>query len=49
MIMPDGGVSSDDIWTVDGIDVTLLTSCGVFGALLASDAISCADEKELLS
>lgn len=40
IIIPDGGVSNDDIWTVDGIDVTLLTSCGVFGALTGSDGNS---------
>lgn len=42
-IVPDGGVSSVDICTVNGIDVTLVTSWGVFGALPES-----ADDKSFV-
>lgn len=39
-MVPGGGVSSVVIWTVNGIDEMLVTSCGVFGALPDSDTSS---------
>lgn len=39
-IMPGGGVSMEDDWTVAGIEVTPTKSCGVFGALDESNGKS---------